>query len=91
MLDADSDGFLAGREMAEAANLLFFIKSVCGEFEASSTELTKIMEDGMLTESIYLIVIISLYSCRSSRFVVSNVYGGGSSSYVSKLSSGIGT
>lgn len=35
MLDAHGHGFLAGREMTEAANFLFFVKSVRGEFEAS--------------------------------------------------------
>jgi hypothetical protein len=35
VLDADGDGFLAGGEMAETADLLFFVESVGGHFHAA--------------------------------------------------------
>lgn len=35
VLDADCDGFLAGGEMAEAADFLFFVQAVGGHFHAA--------------------------------------------------------
>ncbi len=86
VLDAGCYRFLAGGQMAETSDLLLFVESICCHLHSpvvSALELVRPVSRGVS----YRMVTISQYICLSSFFVVARVYGGGSNSYVSKLSS----
>ena len=87
VLDADGDGLLPGRQMAEAPDLLLLVQPVGGHLHlpgANGVSATGGASMGLATQrsggGIYLTTTMSLYICLSSFFVTSRLYEGGSSS-----------